>query len=83
MFRKSLLIVFVFLGGVPQNSNSDLIEKKYRFESYDQAKDSVQNYLYFEVESTKIGLFSSKIRGFVKKFEIKGNFDWNYFCRSR
>lgn len=43
--------------------------KNYKFENYDQAKDSY-NYVMFESESTKLGFITTSYDGYVKEYDV-------------
>lgn len=43
--------------------------KNYKFENYDQAKDS-PNYVLFESESTKLGFITTSYDGYAKDYDV-------------
>ena len=49
------------------------LEQDFNSPSFEQASES-QNFLKFQIESTKVGLFTSKVDGYVKEF--KAQYDW-------
>jgi polyisoprenoid-binding protein YceI len=44
--------------------------KDYSFKDYETAKNSAE-FLYFESESTKLGLITTDFRGYAKKFKVE------------
>ncbi len=57
------------------NLTAKIIEKESLFTSFKEAQESTTSFLSFQIKSTKIGIFSSNVDGFVKKFKFKSDFD--------
>lgn len=71
-FSATLLVLILIL---PFSIRSETISQFYRFDNFDQA-EGASNYIKFTVESTKIGIFSSDVPGFAKRFFLKTDFDF-------
>lgn len=51
------------------------LEKEFIFNSFSEAQKAEDSYLSFEIKSTKMGLFTSTVPGFAKKFKFKSEYD--------
>lgn len=67
-----LLLVQLFI--LNSYAYAVLMEGKFEFNSFNEAKEG-ESQLKFIVESTKVGMFSSDIDGYVKKFSYSTNYD--------
>lgn len=69
-----VIIFLISLVFVPRMAYAEDFKGTYKFESFEKAQEA-KSMLRFQVESTKIGLFSSDVPGFIKAFNYNGSYD--------
>lgn len=74
LVRNTLFILNLFLLLSLNSVFAQNIKGGFSFSNYDQAKNS-DTHLKFTVVSTKVGLFSSEVDGYVKAFQYEAQYD--------
>jgi polyisoprenoid-binding protein YceI len=69
-----IFFIFVLTNSLISFTHAQPLKGGFSFSNYDQAENS-DTQLKFTVVSTKVGLFSSDVDGYVKSFQYTANFD--------
>ncbi len=72
--QNFLILFLLFMTCLPKGLQAKELKGGFSFSNYDQAKGS-DTQLKFTVVSTKVGLFSSEVDGYVKSFQYQANYD--------
>ena len=74
IFSNSVLVAVFIVSSIFNIALGKGFSGKFNFSNFEDAKKQT-NYLKFVVESTKIGLFTSDVPGYVKEFDIQGKIE--------